>query len=278
MKPLLLGITFAVAGFAQLVDTAPRRAVSLAYANLGSPGDGTGPVYCTDCQSTNPCLAGGGGATARREATVWNCGGGTGAGGNTSTIASGTAALGTATVAAGTCASVVTVAASGVLTTDTLGADFNADVSAVTGYAFTGNLLTIYKYPTTNNVNFKVCNRNATDVTPGAATLNWAVFRNVGGSGALTISSGTVTLGTAPITAGTCASTVTASAAGIVTTDTISADFNADPSSTAGYAVSGDLVMVYKFPTANNVNFKVCNPNASDLTPGAVTLNWKVFR
>jgi hypothetical protein len=41
--------------------------------------------------------------------------------------------------------------------------------------------------------------------------------------------------------------------------------------------VSGMLAII-KYPTANNVNFKVCNNTSASITPGAVTLNWRVSR
>lgn len=91
-------------------------------------------------------------------------------------IANGTAALGTSAISAGTCASAVTVAATGVATTDLVDAGFNGDPTAVTGYV-APNMLSIIPYPTTNNVNFKVCNNTAASITPGAITLNWAVRR-----------------------------------------------------------------------------------------------------
>jgi len=61
----------------------------LAYASLPSPSNGMF-VYCTDCQQANPCVAGGSGAFARREAGVWNCAGSGGGGGGSYTFNSGT--------------------------------------------------------------------------------------------------------------------------------------------------------------------------------------------
>lgn len=99
--------------------------------------------------------------------------------GATSTIASGTAVLGTGAITNATCASAVTVVAAGVLTTDAIAADFNGDPTGVTGYnpAAAAQALTIFKYPTSGNVNFKVCNFTAGSITPGAITLNWRVSR-----------------------------------------------------------------------------------------------------
>lgn len=94
----------------------------------------------------------------------------------TTTIASGTAALGTSLIAAGACASTVTVSASGVLSTDDIQADFNAIPTSTTGY-MPGAMLTIIKYPTSGNVNFVVCNNTGSSITPSAVTLNWRVVR-----------------------------------------------------------------------------------------------------
>jgi hypothetical protein len=96
----------------------------------------------------------------------------------TLTIASGTAALGTGAITSATCATVVTVAASGVAATDNIQADFNADPTSTTGYSpSTSGMLTVIKYPTSGNVNFKVCNNTSGSITPGAITLNWRVVR-----------------------------------------------------------------------------------------------------
>lgn len=97
----------------------------------------------------------------------------------TKTIASGTATLGTTAIASGACATVVTVSATGVATTDVVKAGFNGDPTAVTGYgaSATGAVLTIYPYPTANNINVKVCNSTSASITPGAMTLNWSVTR-----------------------------------------------------------------------------------------------------
>ena len=94
----------------------------------------------------------------------------------TQTIASGTAAMGTSAIASDTCAAVVTVAATGVTTTDNVSADFGSDPTSTLGYE-PGAMLTIVKYPTAGDVNFKVCNNTASSITPGAITLNWRVTR-----------------------------------------------------------------------------------------------------
>jgi len=93
-------------------------------------------------------------------------------------VASGTSALATSAISSATCATVVTTAATGALTTDNLSADFNADPTSTTGYqASASGMLTIIKYITANNVNFKVCNNTSGSITPGAVTLQWRVLR-----------------------------------------------------------------------------------------------------
>lgn len=93
------------------------------------------------------------------------------------------------------------------------------------------------------------------------------------------IASGATALGTSAISSATCASAVTAAASGVLTTDAIIASFNGDPTGTTGFlpAVTGMLV-IFVYPTANNVNFKVCNTTSSSVTPGALTINWEVVR
>lgn len=96
----------------------------------------------------------------------------------TYTVASGTSAMGTSAISSGACASVVTTTATGTASTDAIAWTPNADISAVTGYAVsTSGGLNIYAYPTTNNVNFKVCNPTGSSITPSAMTVNWRVTR-----------------------------------------------------------------------------------------------------
>jgi hypothetical protein len=96
---------------------------------------------------------------------------------------------------------------------------------------------------------------------------------------ALTIASGTATLGTGAISANACASVVTVTATGVAATDRIAYTPNADISGVTGYGVaSTDGLIVYPWPDAGHVNFKVCNSTGLSITPGAVTLNWGAVR
>lgn len=138
-----------------------------------------GPAGATG--ATGPSGANGSaGATGATGPTGAGTTGATGPTGPSSVVASGTATLGTSAIASGACASVVTVSAPGAATSGTgsnIIADFSADPTSTTGYSPSANgMLTILKYPTANNVNFKVCNNTASSVTPGAATLNFKVI------------------------------------------------------------------------------------------------------
>jgi hypothetical protein len=94
------------------------------------------------------------------------------------------------------------------------------------------------------------------------------------------IASGTAAMGTTSIPSGDHASAVTVSATGVATTDVVLWGFNGTPNGVTGYnaaSTTGGLVIT-AYPTANNVNFIVSNPTASSVTPGALTLNWRVVR
>jgi hypothetical protein len=94
-----------------------------------------------------------------------------------------------------------------------------------------------------------------------------------------TIASGTSALGTGAISSGACASAVTTTATNTTTTDVIWWGFNGDPTSTTGYSPSANgMLTIIAYPSANDVNFKVCNNTSASVTPGAITLNWRVIR
>ena len=103
----------------------------------------------------------------------------------TQTIASGTVTLGNGStqIASGACSSVVTLSAPGVLAvsgsdaiTDNIQADFPSDPTGTTGFV-PPLMLTIVKWATHGNVNFKECNNTASPITPTAITFPWRVTR-----------------------------------------------------------------------------------------------------
>lgn len=94
-----------------------------------------------------------------------------------------------------------------------------------------------------------------------------------------TIASGTAALGTTAIASGAAATVVTVAATGVATTDVIDYNFNGDPTAVTGYTPSASgMLTIIAYPTANNVNFIVANNTSASITPGAITLNWRVLR
>ena len=99
-----------------------------------------------------------------------------------------------------------------------------------------------------------------------------------------TVASGSLALATNSIAgAGGCqgvtaGSVNSAVAPGVRTTDTIAWSPNAVLTAVAGYNPGGPQLQIAPYPTAGYVNFSVCNPSNSAITPGSVTLNWRVAR
>src|SRR5215831_16027641 len=100
------------------------------------------------------------------------------------------------------------------------------------------------------------------------------------GTAVITIASGTATLTSpGPLASQACSAAFTVTATGVLTTDAIVWTPNGDISGTGGYApLTTGGASIYPYPTANAVNFKVCNPTASTLSPSTITLNWRVAR
>jgi hypothetical protein len=113
----------------------------------------------------------------------------------------------------------------------------------------------------------------------GVATA-LAVATGSPGAPSILVRSGTAALGTTAIASGASATLVTVSAAGVLTTDVIDWGFNANPNTVTGYSAASTTgcLVITAYPTADNVNFLVSNPTAASITPGALTLNWKVTR
>lgn len=114
-----------------------------------------------------------------------------------------------------------------------------------------------------------------------APTINGLTFPTAAGSAVVrqTIASGAKALATSAIASAACSAAQTDTATGAATTDVIIATFNADPTGVTGYVpLTTGMLTIIAYPTANTVNFKVCNNTASSITPGAITLNWSVTR
>lgn len=98
--------------------------------------------------------------------------------------------------------------------------------------------------------------------------------------GARLIASGAKALNTTAVSANTCGTVQTDTATGTLTTDAFSWVPNADITAVTGYNVAGTFgLYIFAYPTADTINFKVCNSTSSSITPGsAITLNYRVTR
>lgn len=93
------------------------------------------------------------------------------------------------------------------------------------------------------------------------------------------VASGTKALATAAIGSAACTAAQTATATGVLTTDVITASFNGDPTAVTGYVpLTTGMLTIIVYPTADTFNAKVCNNTNASVTPGAITLNWRVVR
>lgn len=167
------------------VTTSGTAALTVAGTSGGIPYFSSASTWASSAALASNALVVGGGAGASPATVTTGAGVITAlgiapgaAGGMSTTVVSGTSALGTSAISSATCASVVTTSATGTATTDVILAGFNGDPTGVTGYAASASgMLTIISYPSSNNVNFKVCNNTSGSITPGAITLNWRVVR-----------------------------------------------------------------------------------------------------
>jgi hypothetical protein len=167
---------------------------------------------------------------------------------------------------------VLVFATSPTLATPTLGVASATSVNKVTITApATSATLTIANSKTlTANNSITLAGTDSTTMT----------FPSASATITQTIASGTAAMGTSAIASGACATVVTVSATGVATTDAISTGFNGDPTAVTGYGASatGAVLSIYPYPTANSINFKVCNSSSASITPGALTLNFRVVR
>lgn len=132
---------------------------------------------------------------------------------------------------------------------------------------------------TTNLLNLAYGGSTKATITSGGDLTVTGTVTDSGGAMAHTIASGTATLGTSAIASGASATVVTVAATGVATTDVVGWGFNGSPIAVTGYVPSANgMLTIIAYPTANNVNFVVANNTASSITPGAITLNWRVVR
>jgi len=93
------------------------------------------------------------------------------------------------------------------------------------------------------------------------------------GTGCYVVADTTITVGTTAITANTCTAVTSVTMTGVTTSMSFSFTPTIDISGVTGWGSTGGLVIV-AWPTANTLNYKVCNQTASSITPSAsVTFN-----
>lgn len=119
---------------------------------------------------------------------------------------------------------------------------------------------------------------SVTGLGTGVATA-LAIAVDTTGSFSRLIANGAFALNTTAIASATCSTAQTQAATGVAATDNIIANFNTDPTATTGYIPSTNgMLTIFVYPSINTVNFKVCNNTGTSITPGAITLNWRVIR
>lgn len=99
------------------------------------------------------------------------------------------------------------------------------------------------------------------------------------GCGTVTIGNGTSPLGGLGAIASATCSTITVAVSGVLTTDAMLWSFAGNPTSTVGFQPStSGMLLVLPFVTANNANFSICNNTSGSITPGTISLNWRIVR
>ena len=113
----------------------------------------------------------------------------------------------------------------------------------------------------------------STSGVPTAATASQVA--TVLGSASLALVNTTATVGTTAIAANTCASQTAVTMTGLASTMTLQFTPNANTATVTGWgSPSAGLLYIVAYPTANTVNWSVCNPTSSSITPSSsVTFN-----
>ena len=97
-----------------------------------------------------------------------------------------------------------------------------------------------------------------------------------GGPPAVLLASNGVALTTSAVAANTCVTATPITVTGTATTSGITTTFNSNPTGVTGWGSVGGLV-IRTWPTLNTINYAVCNQTASSITPGAISVNFRVF-
>lgn len=154
-------------------------------------------------------------------------------------------------------------------TTPTLG--------AATATTINGNALTAGTWTLTGAASKTLTFNNT--LTLAGTDSTTMTFPSVSATIPRTVASGAKALATTAVGSAACSTAQTDTATGTLTTDAIIATFNADPTAVTGYVpLTSGMLTIIAYPTADTANFKVCNNTGSSITPGAVTINWRVVR
>jgi hypothetical protein len=140
----------------------------------------------------------------------------------------------------------------------------------------------LFKYIAVSTTYAAITTGKSDNTSPGLTTAAGTLNLPAPAGGATltqTIASGAAALGTSAIASQSCASVVTVSAPGTASTDVIIVTPNSSLKGVSGFtaAATGGLTVSW-YPTTNSVNIDVCNWASNSITPGAVTLNWRVVR
>lgn len=81
-----------------------------------------------------------------------------------------------------------------------------------------------------------------------------------------------VILPTSAIAANSCTTAATVAMSGVTTTTAFDTAFATNPNAVTGWGATGGLTF-NAWPTANTLNWSVCNQTGASITPGAITLN-----
>jgi len=118
--------------------------------------------------------------------------------------------------------------------------------------------------------------------TAPSSTVVWSDGTNYNADvtgGTQLIASGAKALQTSAIASAACATESTVTATGAATTDTVILTFASDPTAVTGYIPSTNgMLTIIAWLTANTLNLKTCNNSTSSVTPGSISVNWRIIR
>jgi hypothetical protein len=192
-----------------------------------------------------------------------------------------------AAAAGGVAVSVITSGTNENLTIDAAGSGTITVGGTSTGAIALSRATTV---PTLNGNTFTTGTYTLTGVGGKTLTFNNSItlagtdsttmtFPSVSATIPRTVASGAKALATGAISSATCTSVQTDTATGTLTSDAVEFTFSADPTAATGYIPStSGMLTIIPYVTADTINFKVCNNTSASITPGAVTVNWRVVR